>query len=52
MSVAGWLVLTLLGVAALLREVAPERSRWLILLAALTPLVYAPAWIVAVARVA
>src|SRR5947209_4101967 len=41
-AVVGWLVLALLGVAAVLREVAPERTRWLILLATLTPLLYLP----------
>src|SRR5205807_2416997 len=34
-AVVGWLVLALLGVAAVLREVAPVRTRWLILLAPL-----------------
>src|SRR3954470_13073307 len=46
--VACWLCLGLLISAAVLREAMPERSRWLILLAALTPVLYLPAWLVAV----
>src|SRR3954452_10059077 len=45
---AGWVVTGGLTVAAVLRTLAPERSRWLVLLAALTPLLYLPAWLVAV----
>src|SRR4051812_13852632 len=45
--VACWLCLGLLICAAVLREAMPERSRWLILLAALTPILYLPAWLVA-----
>lgn len=44
----GWAIIAALAVAMLLRELAPEWSRGLVLLAALTPLLYFPAWVVAV----
>lgn len=39
--------LVLLAVAGVLREVAPDDSQWLVLLATLTPLLYLPAWVIA-----
>ena len=45
----GWATLAALLVAGILRFVAADRSPWLVLLATLTPFVYLPAWIVAVA---
>lgn len=43
-----WTTLGALVLAGLLRFVAPDRSPWLVLLAALTPFVYLPAWLVAI----
>jgi len=48
LEVAAWATLALLAVAAILRTVAADRSTWLVLLAALTPMLYLPAWIVAI----
>lgn len=45
----GWVALAALLVAGILRLVASDRSPWLVLLATLTPFVYLPAWVVAVA---
>src|SRR4051812_739750 len=45
---AGWVVTGGLTLAAVLRTAAPESSRWLVLLAALTPLLYLPAWLVVI----
>ena len=45
--VAGWLVVAVLGLVALLRLVAPDSAEPLIVLDALTLVVYLPAWVVA-----
>jgi endonuclease/exonuclease/phosphatase family metal-dependent hydrolase len=45
--VAGWLVVAVLGLVALLRFVAWDSSEPLIVLNALTPILYLPAWAVA-----
>ncbi len=46
--VVGWLIVAVLGLAALLRLVAWDSVEPLIVLDALTPIVYLPAWVVAV----
>jgi len=46
---AGWATLGALLIAGILRFAAADRSQWLVLLAALTPFVYLPAWVVAAA---
>ena len=45
--VAGWLIVAVLGLVALLRLVAPDSAEPLIVLDALTLIVYLPAWVVA-----
>jgi endonuclease/exonuclease/phosphatase (EEP) superfamily protein YafD len=44
----GWLIVAVLGLAALLRLVAWDSLEPLIMLDALTPIIYLPAWVVAV----
>lgn len=46
--VVGWLIVTVLGLVALLRLVAWDSVEPLIVLDALAPIVYLPAWVVAV----
>jgi endonuclease/exonuclease/phosphatase (EEP) superfamily protein YafD len=46
--VVGWLIVAVLGLVALLRLVAWDSLEPLIVLDALTPIVYLPAWVVAV----
>ena len=46
--VVGWLIVAVLGLVALLRLVAPDSAEPLIVLDALTLVVYLPAWVVAV----
>jgi len=45
--VIGWLIVAVLGIVALLRLVAWDSAEPLILLNALTPVLYLPAWVVA-----
>jgi len=49
--VVGWLTVAVLGLVALLRLVAPDSAEPLIVLDALTLVVYLPAWVVAVGAV-
>jgi len=44
----GWLIVAVLGLVALLRLVAPDSAEPLIVLDALTVVVYLPAWVVAI----
>ena len=46
--VVGWLIVAVLGLVALLRLVAWDSIEPLIVLDALTPIVYLPAWVVAI----
>ena len=47
--VVGWLIVVMLGLVALLRLVAPDSAEPLIVLDALTLVIYLPAWVVAAA---